>query len=58
MNFGLTGNPLGHSFSKIIHLELFKLKNMDYTYELYPSDNLEDLFNKTFGGEYEFEFLR
>lgn len=47
MNFGLTGNPLGHSFSKIIHLELFKLKNMDYTYELYPSDNLEDLFNKT-----------
>ena len=29
MNFGLTGNPLGHSFSKVIHEELFKIKNVD-----------------------------
>ena len=44
MNFGLTGNPLGHSLSKVIHTELFKLKNKDYKYELYPDENLEDIF--------------
>lgn len=44
MNFGLTGNPLGHSLSKVIHTELFKLKNVDYNYELYPDENLEDVF--------------
>ena len=45
MNFGLTGNPLGHSLSKVIHSELFKLKNVDFTYELLPTDNLEKLFS-------------
>ena len=47
MNFGLTGNPLGHSLSKIIHSELFKLKNVDYTYELYPEENINNAFHST-----------
>lgn len=33
-NFALTGYPLGHSMSPIIHKELFKLNNIDATYEL------------------------
>ena len=47
MNFGLTGNPLGHSLSKVIHTELFKLKKLDYKYELYPDDNIERVFSDT-----------
>ncbi len=47
MKFGLTGNPLGHSLSKVIHTELFKLKNVDYTYELYPDESLENVFKNT-----------
>ena len=46
VNFGLTGNPLGHSLSKVIHLELFKIKNVDFTYELLPTENLEKLFSE------------
>ncbi|MEE1043259.1 MAG: shikimate dehydrogenase [Clostridia bacterium] len=44
MKFGLTGNPLGHSLSKVIHTELFKLKNLDSEYELYPDEKLENVF--------------
>ncbi len=47
MNFGLTGNPLGHSLSKVIHTELFKLKNVDYTYELYPDESVQNVFENT-----------
>ncbi len=47
MNFGLTGNPLGHSLSKVIHTELFKLKNVDYTYELYPDKSVKNVFENT-----------
>ena len=47
MKFGLTGNPLEHSLSKVIHTELFKLKNIDYSYELYPDENIENVFNNT-----------
>jgi len=45
MNFGLVGNPLGHSLSKIIHNELFKIQRKDYSYELIQSDNLSEIFN-------------
>lgn len=47
MNFGLTGNPLGHSLSKVIHTELFKLKNVNYDYELYPDEDIEKVFENT-----------
>lgn len=47
MNFGLTGNPLGHSLSKVIHTELFKLKNVDYKYELYPDECVKNAFDNT-----------
>ncbi len=45
MNFGLTGNPLGHSLSKVIHTELFKLKNLDFRYELYPDGDIKNAFD-------------
>ena len=32
--FGLTGFPLGHSMSPVIHRELFKINGFDATYEL------------------------
>lgn len=47
MEFGLTGNPLGHSLSKVIHTELFKLKNVDYDYELYPDESVGNVFSNT-----------
>ena len=47
MNFGLTGNPLGHSLSKVIHTELFKLKNVNYKYELYSDENIKNVFENT-----------
>ncbi len=46
MNFGLTGNPLGHSLSKVIHTELFKLKKAECEYKLYPDEILERVFNE------------
>ena len=45
LKFGLTGNPLGHSLSKIIHTELFKLKNAEHTYELYPDESVKNVFD-------------
>lgn len=33
-NFCLIGYPLGHSMSPIIHKELFKIKNIDASYNL------------------------
>lgn len=33
-NFGLTGYPLGHSMSPIIHRELFKINSIDADYNL------------------------
>ena len=33
--FGLTGYPLGHSLSPVIHRELFRLSGVDGEYELY-----------------------
>ena len=47
MNFGLTGNPLGHSFSKVIHEKLFNIKNIDNGYELFPSADLDCVFTET-----------
>ncbi len=47
LKFGLTGNPLGHSLSKVIHTELFKLKNVDYKYELYPDECIKNVFDNT-----------
>ena len=47
MKFGLTGNPLGHSLSKVIHTELFKLKNAEHTYELYPDECVKNVFDNT-----------
>ncbi len=52
--FALTGYPLGHSLSPFIHTELFKINNIDATYELKetaPADfekNFETL--KSFSG--------
>ena len=45
LNFGLTGNPLGHSLSKVIHTELFKLKNINCNYELYPDESFDCVFD-------------
>lgn len=42
--YALTGNPLGHSMSRIIHNEILKIKNIDGTYELKPTDNLTKAF--------------
>ena len=41
--FGLTGYPLGHSLSPVIHRELFKLSGIDGEYKLYEiaPENLE-----------------
>lgn len=48
-NFGLTGYPLGHSMSPIIHTELFKICNMNENYELIEAapENLTTCFNNT-----------
>ena len=47
MNFGLTGYPLGHSMSKVIHKKLFELKNQNYSYELYQTKKLDEFFDST-----------
>lgn len=46
--YGLTGYPLGHSMSPVIHRELFKLTNFDATYGLVetPPEKLEYSFNE------------
>lgn len=47
--YGLTGHPLGHSMSPLIHRELFKISGVDASYGLYetPSENLGEEFEKT-----------
>lgn len=52
--FGLIGYPLGHSMSPLIHRELFKINNIDATYELVEinPDNFDNEFEamKDFDG--------
>lgn len=46
LNFGLTGFPLGHSMSPVIHKELFKVNGIDADYclkEIDPADLAEGL---------------
>lgn len=45
--FGLTGYPLGHSMSPLIHRELLKIANTDGSYELFeiPPEKLESEFH-------------
>lgn len=45
--FGLVGNPLGHSYSPLIHGELFKLHGFLNSYELYPTELLGVSFDET-----------
>lgn len=47
-SFGLTGYPLGHSLSPVIHRELFKINNIDGEYTLFEiaPENLTDEFSK------------
>lgn len=46
-NFCLTGFPLGHSMSPLIHSELFKINNVSAKYELntVEPENLKDKFS-------------
>ena len=44
--YGLTGNPLSHSMSAIIHNEILKIKNVDGEYTLYPDENLSKSFEE------------
>ncbi len=46
--FGLTGFPLGHSMSPVIHRELFKIANIDGEYNLYEisPENLNNAFSE------------
>ncbi|MBR4892511.1 MAG: AAA family ATPase [Clostridia bacterium] len=44
--YGLTGMPLGHSMSKIIHEEILKIKNIDGKYSLLENDNLDKSFKE------------
>lgn len=44
--FGLIGYPLGHSFSKKYFTEKFEREGLDnYSYELYPLENISDIEN-------------
>lgn len=47
LNFGLTGNPLGHSLSKVIHTKLFEIKKANCKYELYSDESLDKVFEQT-----------
>lgn len=46
--FGLTGYPLGHSMSPVIHRELFKLSGLDASYDLVETapDKLGECFEE------------
>ncbi len=44
LKYALTGNPLGHSMSAVIHNEIFKIKNIDATYDLKPTSDLKGSF--------------
>lgn len=49
MNYGLIGKKLGHSYSKILHEEIYKTLNLDDNYsliELEEDFNLRDVFEK------------
>lgn len=46
-NYGLTGNPLGHSMSRIIHNKILELKGIEGDYKLYPTDNLKKSYEDT-----------
>lgn len=50
-SFGLTGFPLGHSMSPVIHRELFKISNIDGEYNLYEiaPENLNNEISKLKG---------
>jgi len=54
MKFGLLGEHLSHSYSPLIHSKLFKVKDIDATYELIEisRDNLENYVNKIRTNEY------
>ena len=54
MKFGLLGEHLTHSYSPLLHKELFKLKNIDATYELIEikENEIKDYINKIRTGEY------
>ncbi|MDE6659468.1 MAG: shikimate dehydrogenase, partial [Eubacterium sp.] len=45
--FGLTGYPLGHSLSPVIHRELFKISKTDGEYKLFEisPENLKNEFS-------------
>ena len=47
-NFCLIGYPLGHSMSPIIHSQLFKIKNIDASYNLneIAPENLKNEYKK------------
>lgn len=46
LKYGLTGNPLGHSMSAVIHNKILKIKNISGNYELKPTDNLKKSFEE------------
>lgn len=46
LKYALTGNPLGHSLSSIIHNEILSIKKIKGNYELKPTDNLEKSFKE------------
>lgn len=54
-HFGLIGNPLGHSFSPVIHNELFKAKKIEATYELLETkpDALKERIDELRSGKYD-----
>lgn len=47
-SFGLTGHPLGHSLSPVIHRELFKICGIDGEYKLFDiaPENMSSEFSK------------
>ena len=44
LQFGLTGNPLGHSMSRIIHEKLFQIRQADCSYQLCPAEDVHQQF--------------
>lgn len=53
--FGLIGNPLGHSFSPLIHKHLFGIKNIDASYKLLETtpENLKKRIDELKSAEYD-----
>ena len=46
LKYALTGNPLGHSLSSVIHNEILLIKKIKGNYELKPTDNLDKSFKE------------